>query len=425
MMATASVCNADNTESSHGQETSSAAVSSAEDSRQPMNESDERSPLDATMGTDRSNRLGTEVQCKALQEEMGRNREEQRTTNQERSGFFKSQEETGTRHAQTITKKLYPREEPIELEHTYLHCENTTPLLEAPLRDSRNVTSRFIRTKEVHHPIAAARPVEVEVLTDAQFVQNFRALVSAVRSLSRQIHSGDGNNIVGLLGVPELLSNVSAEHWKGRARTKRFVEAWMWFTLIAQVFRDTFQKFGKSGEGLAKSWIEMFGQEHDHGWPIPSIECETWRLRTMDYLAACSGLALISINQQDRARNISNNTDSTARATVTHHIHQRIQKIRPEMDLSSVRSIVDKAFALAKHMSSQQSRLQITYPSTGMLFDQNNMLSVSDIDSEEDEKGLVAFVVNPGLTKWGDAQGRYLDERLDIVRALVQVEDES
>jgi hypothetical protein len=50
------------------------------------------------------------------------------------------------------------------------------------------------------------------------------------------------------------------------------------------------------------------------------------------------------------------------------------------------------------------------------------MTSVPDRDCEDIEGGFVAFVVNPGLTKWGDARGLHLDQRNDIVPSLVQLE---
>ena len=50
------------------------------------------------------------------------------------------------------------------------------------------------------------------------------------------------------------------------------------------------------------------------------------------------------------------------------------------------------------------------------------MTSVPDRDGDDINDGVVAFVVNPGLTKWGDARGEKLDERYDIVPCLVQLE---
>jgi hypothetical protein len=37
----------------------------------------------------------------------------------------------------------------------------------------------------------------------------------------------------------------------------------------------------------------------------------------------------------------------------------------------------------------------------------------------------VAFIINPGLTKWGDANGRMLDQYNVIVLPLVQLESSS
>jgi hypothetical protein len=38
------------------------------------------------------------------------------------------------------------------------------------------------------------------------------------------------------------------------------------------------------------------------------------------------------------------------------------------------------------------------------------------------DNGIVAFVINPGLTKWGDVHGKAFDYRYDIVPARVQLE---
>jgi hypothetical protein len=71
-------------------------------------------------------------------------------------------------------------------------------------------------------------------------------------------------------------------------------------------------------------------------------------------------------------------------------------------------------------MALQRSRLQVTVPKNGDRFSRAEMSAVNGDDEEEIEDGVVAFVINPGLTKWGDAHGKKLDQRYDIVRALVQ-----
>jgi len=46
-------------------------------------------------------------------------------------------------------------------------------------------------------------------------------------------------------------------------------------------------------------------------------------------------------------------------------------------------------------------------------------------EGDDVDSGKVAFVVNPGLTKWGDTHGKKFDCRYDIVPALVQLETSS
>ncbi|KAJ8113128.1 hypothetical protein OPT61_g4673 [Boeremia exigua] len=84
--------------------------------------------------------------------------------------------------------------------------------------------------------------------------------------------------------------------------------------------------------------------------------------------------------------------------------------------------IVDRAFTLALEMSLQNCRFQVTYPSAGAKFHDGSMSSLPDLDGEDISDGIVAFVVNLGLTKWGDAHGKMLDQRYDVVSALVQLE---
>ena len=45
-----------------------------------------------------------------------------------------------------------------------------------------------------------------------------------------------------------------------------------------------------------------------------------------------------------------------------------------------------------------------------------------DDDDDSTENGIVTFVLNPGLTKWGDAYGKNLDQHCDIVKSTVKLE---
>lgn len=44
-----------------------------------------------------------------------------------------------------------------------------------------------------------------------------------------------------------------------------------------------------------------------------------------------------------------------------------------------------------------------------------------DLDGDDIDDGVVAFIVKPGLRKWGNAHGKMLDQYYDIVPSLVQL----
>jgi hypothetical protein len=97
----------------------------------------------------------------------------------------------------------------------------------------------------------------------------------------------------------------------------------------------------------------------------------------------------------------------------------------PDFDCERLKPVIQKAFTLAVDIFSQRCRFQVMWPQ----LDEEYFLGVttglvSIPDSEEVQEGRVAFIVNPGLTKWGDAHGKCLDQRLDIVPALVFVEEQ-
>jgi hypothetical protein len=64
--------------------------------------------------------------------------------------------------------------------------------------------------------------------------------------------------------------------------------------------------------------------------------------------------------------------------------------------------IVNEAFVLAMHMSLQRSRLQITYPDIGKEVNTPEIESMPPYGEGDVDNGIVAFVINPGLTKWGE-----------------------
>jgi hypothetical protein len=113
-----------------------------------------------------------------------------------------------------------------------------------------------------------------------------------------------------------------------------------------------------------------------------------------------------------------------AKFTVFQQLYCIFEELETGYDVKRLEAIVHKAFTLAVGMFSQRCRLQTMWPEVGekYLFGETTGLT-SIPESEETLSGQVAFTVNRGLTKWGDAYGKRLDQRLDIVPALVFIEE--
>lgn len=265
---------------------------------------------------------------------------------------------------------------------------------------------------------------KVQVVSDEQFAQDFRNLVAIIKTLSRTVHLSPDRDVVGISGTPAFLQGVNQRHWKSRAGKKCLVEAWVWCVLLDLVFQSPFAMFGEEGECLQTVWQGIFGVQHAHSWPTPTALCETWRYTTTEQLTGQADLvgAAAGKSKPDMEYKHLEMSMLATRSNVKHIIAEYVARISATTDSAVIGSIVDKAFALALRMSSQRFRLQITYPSVGMMFHRDSMCTLPDPDGEDSEEGTVAFVVHPGLTKWGDAYGKNLDQRFDIVSSLVQLD---
>lgn len=92
---------------------------------------------------------------------------------------------------------------------------------------------------------------------------------------------------------------------------------------------------------------------------------------------------------------------SQARALAFESVSHRLLQIAQAIDFSLVPSLVDNGFAMALQVSLQRCCIQITYLNIGKLCRVCNNLGLANIpDSEDTELGRVAFIVNPGFTKW-------------------------
>ncbi|KAJ4398387.1 hypothetical protein N0V91_010232 [Didymella pomorum] len=265
-----------------------------------------------------------------------------------------------------------------------------------------------------------AKVQDVSVVSDEHFAQDFHSIAALIKTFSRKIQLDETINLSEVLEPVALLAKISPHHWKGRKRSKIFIEAWVWSILIECVFTGAFAVFGKGCESLDQAWKQIFGSGHDHGWPQPSVASETWRSTTVKHLIDAVDESAIDPQGVEGTRL----SMDEACALVSSRLRKNLGCLNSQADLASIQKIADKAFGLAMQMSKQQSRLQITCPALGAQYQGEAMSATLDADGEEMTHGNVAFVINPGLSKWGDAHGKSFDQRYEIVRCLVQLEHE-
>jgi hypothetical protein len=274
-----------------------------------------------------------------------------------------------------------------------------------------------------------ARVEKVQAVSDEQFAKDFRVLVNMIKTLSRMIDYFEEVDPTDKLGMPILLDGVSARHWDGRSRMKSFIEPYVWSLLIHHVFQNPFSIFRDEGESVSEVWRKMFGTGHWHAWPCPTSSSETWRFTTVEKfweMASPNTHEYDGDGMQPVDDNSARKLGASimeANETVFSIIVSGLANVASAYDMSQIRLIVEKAFALSKQMSIQRCRLQVTFPSIGYSFVEGEMVQVRD-DDEEDINGVVDFIHHPGLTKWGDAYGKNFDHKFDIVPSLVQVKPE-
>jgi hypothetical protein len=267
-----------------------------------------------------------------------------------------------------------------------------------------------------------AKVEKIHVASDEQFAQEFRVIVSLVKTLSRTIRIDDTMEVAESLGAGPLQKNVSHHHWASRARKKLLIEAWVWSVLLHWVFCNPFAILGKQCDMLSQVWRNIFRNEHCNGWPSPTSLSEAWRCTTMESMLESVDRAVIT---QGKVSDVPNKVEigiTNTRQEVLDFVGKGLSKISVKIDGLQIEQVVDKAFAFAVQMSIQRVRLQVTYPKVEENFNTDTMKFIPDPDGEDVDDGLVAFVVNPGLTKWGDSHGKNLDHRYDIVPSFVQLE---
>ncbi|KAF2243610.1 hypothetical protein BU26DRAFT_402709, partial [Trematosphaeria pertusa] len=261
---------------------------------------------------------------------------------------------------------------------------------------------------------------KVEAVSDEQFAQDFRALASSIKSLSRSMKMSSDTIIPEEASSSLLVSGVDMGYWAARSHKKYMIEAFVWSVLIVCVFNSPFRLFGRDYSTICDMFTFMFGIQHDGQWPTPSEEAERWKYTTVEQLTEMVDRDVITRGAVTHAHQGLENSIMSARLVTRNAIEGNLARLSPGKDFSHVEGIVNKAFGLALQMALQRSRLQIVYPEIGDVYALGETPALTIIhESEGVEKGRVAFIVNPGLAKWGDAHGRHLEQRLDLVPPLV------
>lgn len=153
-----------------------------------------------------------------------------------------------------------------------------------------------------------------------------------------------------------------------------------------------------------KSLQDEMLAEDDNYWPIPSTLSEKWRYTTAESMRPFDQEVL------------------NLRGYLVALIMEQLGIAASTVVEKQLWNMLNKSSMLAVEMSLQKYRLQVTFPNVGADYNENTMKSRQGFEGNDMECGKVAFVVNPGLTKWGDTHGDNFNYRYDIVPALVQLE---
>ncbi|KAF1363240.1 hypothetical protein EJ07DRAFT_152737 [Lizonia empirigonia] len=267
-----------------------------------------------------------------------------------------------------------------------------------------------------------AKVEKVKAATDEELAREFCNLVSLIKTFTREVRTTGEESDIDILCSGIMLKGVARHHWSTRARKKCLLEAWVWSVLIDSIFRSPFAIYGRRWDGLSAVWQNLFGEAHCHGWPCPTALSEAWRCTTTDQMmGVIEQGAVVQDSLKERYEYIQQDS-LEVRDNIMNALHTGLKRESFAEQMPKICQIIEKAFDLAAQMSTQRSRVQVTFPSVGEVFDKDAMSAMPDPDGEDIEDGTVTFVVHPGLSKWGDANGKNLDHRYDIVPSRVQIE---
>lgn len=281
-----------------------------------------------------------------------------------------------------------------------------------------------VREKEIRalQDDMLAKVEKIKAVNDEAFAQEFRNITSLVKTLSREVRFINQASALDILASGKLLTGVPQAHWENRTNKKSLTEAWFWSVLLDRVFRCPFAFLGAQCHIISVVWQHLFGLQHSHEWPTPTALSETWRYTTIDQMLEQTKQGVMLAGKLKKQYSELEKDMVEDRTSIVILLQRGLTPESSTKHLPKMKQLADKAFTLAAKMGLQRARFQVTYPKVGDKFDEHAMAPLFNADGDCIEKGVVAFIVNPGLAKWGDAHGKNLDHRYDIVPSLVQLD---
>jgi exonuclease VII small subunit len=294
------------------------------------------------------------------------------------------------------------------------------------LRDALEANELRAQVQELQTDMLA-KVDKLQAMSDEKFCLNFGTLASSIKTFSRAIKLSSTVSITDIVALNQclLLRGVQTKYWNTGARRKGMIEAYVWSVLIKYVFRSPFHMLGSVCGQFSHGFTGLFGQLHTQGWPTPCELAERWKCTTAERLVELVGSEASLEELPENVHPEIVESMKRLRSDLYKVIESTFVTLSPTTDFLQLHAIVDKAIKLALQMSLQRSRIQIVWPNVGDPFLSRETRSLKNITDEDVEEGTVAFIINPGLAKWGDAHGKNLHKRLDLVPSRVFIESGS
>ncbi|ORY03854.1 hypothetical protein BCR34DRAFT_667306 [Clohesyomyces aquaticus] len=293
------------------------------------------------------------------------------------------------------------------------------------------------------------------LVTDNELDKLFRHLNNAVRSLSHEIlgHELYPRALSGLFNSRALVKGLPKSFWDGdQIRPGVFrcdaLQGALWSVLLKTIFSHPFSVFGERAGNLAWEW----------GLPNRNKEAEIWRSLTFNSLLRKAGVADEQYSLNSPVHDILHGKAEIDQAVLPVHFRDELSaEARSSIHLArdhfvkTVRTFVLRLGRTAAHDHAVLSKIDSVITASQLLalkigrgiprvefaFPQAGTLTV-DIEfhgpspryeasgGSSNTTGSVAFTVSPGLRKWGNQRGGFLDEALHIAPPVVHIKgDES